>query len=84
MCKLSGLLTEAGRGWREEDLTPYALHVVDRFGTDRLLYGSDWPVLTIAAVYADWFRFTQRITASWSDAERRGFYRDNARRAYAV
>jgi L-fuconolactonase len=84
MCKLSGLVTEAARGWREEDLMPYALHVVDRFGTDRVMYGSDWPVLTVAAEYAAWFRFTERLTASWSDAERRGFYQENARRAYRL
>jgi predicted TIM-barrel fold metal-dependent hydrolase len=83
-CKLSGLVTEAGRGWREEDLTPYALHVVDRFGTGRVMYGSDWPVLTLAAEYAAWFRFTERLTVDWSDAERRGFYQENARRAYRL
>ena len=83
-CKLSGLVTEAAPGWREDDLLPYASHVVDRFGTGRVMYGSDWPVLTLAAEYAAWFRFTERLTASWSDAERRGFYRENARRAYRL
>jgi L-fuconolactonase len=84
-CKLSGLVTEAAHvGWREADLIPYASHVVEQFGTERVMYGSDWPVLTLASGYADWFQFTARFTASWSDAERRGFYRDNARRAYGL
>jgi len=84
-CKLSGLVTEAARaGWREADLLPYASHVVDRFGTERVMYGSDWPVVTLAAGYADWFRFTEHFTSSWSEAERRAFYRDNALRAYGV
>ena len=83
-CKLSGLVTEAGHGWREDDLVPYASHVADRFGTDRVMYGSDWPVLTLAAEYTAWFGFTERLTASWSDAERRGFYRENARGAYGL
>jgi L-fuconolactonase len=84
-CKLSGLVTEAAHvGWREADLIPYASHVVEQFGTERVMYGSDWPVLTLAAGYADWFQFTARFTETWSDGERRGFYRDNARRAYAL
>ena len=84
-CKLSGLVTEASETeWREADLVPYASHVVERFGTDRVMYGSDWPVLTLAAGYATWFGFTEWFTKGWSDAERRGFYRDNARRAYGL
>jgi len=82
-CKISGLVTEASHtSWCEEDLVPYVLHVVDRFGTDRVMYGSDWPVLTLAARYADWFQFTERFTDSWTPDERCGFYRDNAIRSY--
>ncbi len=84
-CKLSGLVTEASpTEWREADLVPYASHVVEQFGTERVMYGSDWPVVTLAAGYADWFEFTKWLTAGWSDAERRDFYCDNARRAYAL
>jgi len=84
-CKISGLVTEASHAsWREEDLVPYASHVVERSGTDRVIYGSDWPVLSLAAQYADWFRFTERFTASWTPDEQRGFYRDNAIRVYAL
>jgi len=84
-CKLSGLVTEASPDeWREADLVPYASHVVNQFGTGRVMYGSDWPVLTLAAGYADWFEFTKWLTAGWSDAERRGFYRENALTAYGV
>jgi len=84
-CKLSGLVTEASySGWHEPDLVPYASHVVEQFGTERVMYGSDWPVLTLAGGYADWFQFTARFTEPWSDGERHGFYRGNARRAYAL
>lgn len=82
-CKISGLVTEASpTDWRESDLVPYASHVVERFGTERVMYGSDWPVLTLAANYAAWFGFTEWLTKGWSDAERRAFYRGNALRAY--
>ena len=84
-CKLSGLLTEADlTQWREEDLLPYATHVIDCFGIDRVLYGSDWPVLTIAGDYADWFGFTARFSAGWSEPERQRFYAENATRIYGL
>jgi L-fuconolactonase len=84
-CKLSGLVTEASpTEWRQADLVPYASHVVDTFGTERVMYGSDWPVLTLAADYSAWFGFTEWLTKAWSDNERRGFYRDNAIRVYSL
>jgi L-fuconolactonase len=84
-CKLSGLFTEAEpERWREEDLIPYAAWVVESFGTERVLYGSDWPVLTLAGRYCDWYGFTERFTAGWTAAERRRFYGDNAIRVYGL
>ena len=84
-CKLSGLVTEASSSdWRQADLVPYASYVVEKFGTERVMYGSDWPVLTLATRYAAWFAFTEWLTKGWSDPERRGFYRENAMRAYEL
>jgi len=52
-CKLSGLITEADwRTWRESDVRPYLDVVFDAFGTDRLMFGSDWPVCLLAGDYA--------------------------------
>lgn len=52
VCKLSGLVTEAHwRSWTVADLLPYAAHVLDAFGPGRVLFGSDWPVCTLAADY---------------------------------
>jgi len=51
-CKLSGLVTEADWGsWERDDVIPYASRVVDWFGEERLIFGSDWPVCTLAAAY---------------------------------
>jgi len=84
-CKLSGLLTDDGHGpWCADDLLPYAEWIVECFGTERVLYGSDWPVLTLAGTYEDWYRFTHGITLAWSPAERRRFYGDNAVRVYGL
>ncbi len=84
-CKISGLLTEADLArWREDDLLPYAIDTVDSFGIARVLYGSDWPVLTLVSNYASWFDFTAHFTESWSDHERRCFYAENAARVYRL
>lgn len=51
-CKLSGMVTEADwQHWTSRDLAPYIAKVLDVFGSERLLYGSDWPVCLLAAPY---------------------------------
>lgn len=55
MCKMSGLATEAGDNWTAKDLAPYMDHVLTVFGPERVLFGSDWPVLTLAGSYSDWW-----------------------------
>jgi L-fucono-1,5-lactonase len=53
-CKLSGLLTEAGDSANAETLKPYVDHILQCFGVDRVMWGSDWPVLELAADYHSW------------------------------
>jgi L-fuconolactonase len=84
LCKVSGLMTEAGADWTEADLVPYAEHVVECFGDERVMYGSDWPVLTLAGTLADWHGFTRRFTAGWTEAARRRFEHDNAAGFYGL
>lgn len=83
-CKISGLLTEAGTEWSEEQLLPYVEHVVAEFGAERIMYGGDWPVLTLAGTYGEWYQFTRRFTAKWSLPERQGFFHQNALRCYGL
>ena len=83
-CKISGLLSEAQPGAGARDLLPYAAHVVEKFGTARVMYGSDWPVLTLAGSHRGWYDFTRSLTSGWGDDEARGFYGDNAMRAYSL
>lgn len=52
-CKVSGMVTEASDGWSLADFKPFVDHVATVFGEDRLLFGSDWPVATLAANYAE-------------------------------
>ncbi len=62
-CKLSGMITEADpRGWKAERLRPYVRHVISLFGPDRLMFGSDWPVCTLAGTWKEVLAaFTQAI-----------------------
>ncbi|MEP6827759.1 MAG: amidohydrolase family protein [Aestuariivirga sp.] len=54
-CKLSGIATEAKPGWDVEILRPYATHVLNSFGPQRVMWGSDWPVLNLNGNYEQWF-----------------------------
>ena len=57
-CKLSGLATEARSGWSTETLLPFAEHVINCFGPDRVMWGSDWPVLELNGSFESWRKAT--------------------------
>lgn len=84
-CKISGLVTEADHAtWRREDLKPYIDHILTCFGFDRVMFGGDWPVATLAASYREWFdALTWAITGCSEDEQRRLFH-DNALRIYRL
>ena len=60
-CKLSGLPNEAGENWRFEDLEPYMDHLLGCFGSERLMWGSDWPTLDLHGGYQRWWEATWRF-----------------------
>ncbi|MBN9054043.1 amidohydrolase [Shinella sp. NM-101] len=69
-CKVSGLVTEARhQDWAPGDLAPYVRHVLDVFGADRLMFGSDWPVCLLAASYAEVMNAARGILDPLLDAE---------------
>lgn len=83
-CKLSGLVTEAASDWSARDLRPYVDHLLECFGPSRLIWGSDWPVCTLAAGYGEWFAATELLLAGLSDEERKAVFGGNAARAYKL
>jgi L-fuconolactonase len=84
-CKLSGLFTEARPDQRSHDvLRPYADQVLTSFGTGRVMYGSDWPVVDVAGGATAWRTFTDDVTSQWSAAERHEFYAGSAIRFYGL
>ncbi|MGH3716169.1 MAG: amidohydrolase family protein [Micromonosporaceae bacterium] len=68
-CKLSGLATEAGPEWTVADLAPYADHVLEAFGADRVMAGSDWPVCLLRGSYGEIERAHRELVASLTAAE---------------
>ncbi|MEO8156352.1 MAG: amidohydrolase family protein [Betaproteobacteria bacterium] len=83
-CKLSGLVTEARPGWKVDDLRRYAEHLLECFGAQRLLWGSDWPVMLLNADYPDWLSATRQFLAWQSAADRMAILNDNAMRFYRL
>jgi L-fuconolactonase len=83
-CKLSGLVTEAGADWTIDALRPYADHVLAAFGSDRVLWGSDWPVCRAAAEYGDWVAAAEALTAGLCKAGQAAVFGGSAARAYCL
>jgi L-fuconolactonase len=85
VCKLSGVTTEADHAaWTPAQLRPYIDHAIAGFGADRILYGGDWPVSTLAGDYLQWLTLLEAATTHFSAAERRKLFHDNAARVYRL
>ncbi len=84
LCKLSGLLNEAGPRPPRAAAQRWAAHLLATFGPQRVLWGSDWPVLELAASYHDWWDDTQALLAPLASAERRAVLGTNAQRFYRL
>lgn len=83
-CKLSGLWTEGGVSTRADLYRPYVDHLLTCFGPQRLLWGSDWPVLRLAGDYADWHAQCLELTTHCAAADREAIFGGNARRLYGL
>ena len=83
-CKLSGLVTEAGTGWTTDRLRRYVDYVLECFGPGRVMWGSDWPVVTLAASYGEWSSAADTLLAGLSRDEQVAIRGGNARRFYGL
>lgn len=83
-CKLSGMVTEADHEhWVVSDFTNYIHSVIDLFGVDRVMYGSDWPVCLLAATYDEvWDIVESALPDNWSSSDREKLFGLNAKRFY--
>ena len=89
-CKISGLVTEAdwqqpnAARWKQTNFRPYLNSVVEAFGTSRILYGSDWPVCTLAGSYEDVYGLVAEYAKAFSQTEQNQFFGGNAMRFYGL
>jgi L-fuconolactonase len=85
VCKISGLVTEADlKQWTLPDLRPYLDHVLEVFGPERVMYGGDWPLSTLAATYQAWLETLQEATTALSAAERQRLFYENGQLYYRL
>jgi L-fuconolactonase len=84
-CKVSGMVTEADwKSWEEKDFKRYFEVVLNAFGADRIMYGSDWPVCKLAATYEQVAKLAEYLIQDLSSSEKEKFWAINAKKAYGI
>lgn len=84
-CKLSGMVTEADVAhWTVADLRPYSDLVLEAFGPERVMFGSDWPVSTLGASYPQVVETAMHLTAELSETEREAVFSGTATEVYGL
>ena len=84
-CKISGMVTEADwKAWEEKDFKRYFDVVLNAFGADRIMYGSDWPVCKLAATYEQVAQLAEYLIQDLSPSEKETFWALNAKKAYGI
>jgi L-fuconolactonase len=84
ICKISGIVARAPRGWTADDLAPIVNHCLDSFGPDRVVFGGDWPVCLLGATFRQWVEALRQIVARRPADEQRKLWSENARRLYRL
>ena len=78
-CKLSGLFTETKwKQWSAGDFYPYLDTVFEAFGTDRLMFGSDWPVMLLSGIYVQWKSLLEKYMENFVEEDRLKVLGENA------
>ena len=83
-CKLSGLLTEAGGRGGPETLRPYVEHLLEFFGAERLMWGSDWPVLESVGTYERWYEMSHDLLDGIDEPQQKLIFGETAREFYSL
>jgi L-fuconolactonase len=84
-CKISGVISEADHArWKREQVKPYVAHVIDCFGFDRVMYGSDWTVSELTHAYPEWVEIVDEVIAGSSQEEQKKLYCGTATRIYRL
>jgi L-fuconolactonase len=84
-CKMSGLFTQGHRKtWKPTDFYPYLEILFDAFGTDRLLFASEWPFLLLSGIYVQWKSLIEKFMERYLPEDREKIFGENARRLYRI
>lgn len=84
-CKVSGLLTEASwKEWSPSEFYPYLDLVFQSFGPERVLFGSDWPVMLLSGIYVQWKSLMDKYMQNFLQEDKEKFFGLNAQRVYGV
>jgi predicted TIM-barrel fold metal-dependent hydrolase len=83
-CKVSGIAAYAAPGWTADTLRPFVEHVIESFGWDRVVWGSDHPVVRLTADLTRWVQATKTIVSGASRDEQERLFHRNAERLYRV
>lgn len=84
VCKVSGIVAYSGPDWTVDTLRPYFNHVIECFGWDRVVWGSDYPVCTLTGNLTRWVKATEELIAGASDSEKAKLLSRNAERVYRL
>jgi L-fuconolactonase len=84
LCKISGIMARAPKGWSAGDLAPIVNHCLDAFGPDRVVFGGDWPVCLLGGKLREWIAALASIISERPEAEQRKLWSENAIREYRL
>jgi predicted TIM-barrel fold metal-dependent hydrolase len=85
VCKISGIVVNTQiENWTVEDLRPAVEHIISCFGWDRVMFGSDWPVCTLAASFKQWTDALIFLTKNAGQENQKKLFRENAERTYKL
>ena len=84
VCKFSGMVTEAPPGYADDAFSPYFAFLLSQFGAQRLMWGSDWPVLNLNGDYASWHACVERLSSGLGKEDRAAIFGETARSFYRL
>jgi len=83
-CKLSGLVTECTNGYSKELLMPYVKTIIDSFTPQRVIWGSDWPVVKLKCSYEEWVTLSKDLLSYLNKDEQNNIFENNAKKLYNI
>lgn len=83
-CKFSGILTEVGEDYSKSQIEPYIDFILNLFSPNKIMWGSDWPVLTMAENYSNWFDLAMECCNNFSDSEKNMIFANTAKKFYNI